>query len=356
MADACFARDAIGLRCVRKATEERPVPQETRRPASSATGLAYDPVYLKHRTGLGHPERPERLRAIIRRLEETGLADHLVRIPAQPAPLEWVHRVHAPQYVERVRSSCQSGIGWVDSPDAPASSDSYEVALMAVGGVLAAVDAVVEGRVRNAFCAVRPPGHHALPNHAMGFCLLNNVAIAARYAQERHSLRRVLIVDWDVHHGNGTQEVFYRDPAVFYFSVHQHPFYPGTGSQSERGAGEGLGYTLNVPLPSGSGDEAYQRVFEEIFEPAARRFDPDFVLISAGFDAHQDDLLGGMVVSTEQFAWMTRSVKGIAETCCRGRLVSVLEGGYELTGLAHAVEAHLRVLAEPMDGPPRQPP
>jgi acetoin utilization deacetylase AcuC-like enzyme/formylglycine-generating enzyme required for sulfatase activity len=345
-ADACFAQDATGFRCVRTARKETPVEHTSQDRPKSTTGLVYHKDYLQHKTGPGHPERPERLTAIMNRLRDSGLISELVPVEPEKATVDWITQVHLPEYVERVKQSCQSGIGWVDSPDATASEESYEVALLAVGGALAAVDAVMEGSLRNAFCAVRPPGHHALANRAMGFCLFNNVAIAARYLQKKHKLSRILIVDWDVHHGNGTQDTFYGDPTVFYFSVHQYPFYPGSGGQSEKGEGEGLGFTLNVPLPAGSGDQRYQEVFQGILEPAAHEFEPDFVLISAGFDAHENDLLGGMRVSTRQFAEMTRTVKGIAEKCCEGRLVSLLEGGYGLEGLAESVEAHLRVLAE----------
>jgi acetoin utilization deacetylase AcuC-like enzyme len=218
------------------------------------------------------------------------------------------------------------------------------VAVAAVGGVLAAVDAVMAGEVRNAFCAVRPPGHHATRDRAMGFCLLNNVAIAARYIQQKHKLEKVLIVDWDVHHGNGTQEAFYEDASVFYFSIHQHPFYPGTGNVDERGAGAGAGSTQNVPLPAGSDDRRYLQEVRDKLVPSAQKFQPDFVLISAGFDAHENDLLGGMSVTTEGFAEMTRVVRQLAEDHCDGRLVSVLEGGYHLDSLAACVEAHLRNL------------
>ena len=204
----------------------------------------------------------------------------------------------------------------------------------------------MDGKVRNAFCAVRPPGHHALKDRAMGFCLFNNVAIAASYIQKKHKLGKVLIVDWDVHHGNGTQAAFYDDPSVFYFSAHQSPFYPGTGSAEERGAGKGVGFTLNVPLPAGCGDAEYKKAFLEKLKPAAAAFQPDFVLVSAGFDAAKDDLLGRMKVTPEGYAELTRIVKGIAEQHCQGRLVSVLEGGYNLEGLAASVEAHVRVLME----------
>ncbi len=350
-ADACFARDAIGFRCVRKAPPQQPAQQQ---PAQHTayyrpplpTGLVYGDVYLDHHTGTSHPERPQRLTAIIARLRRSDLFPRLLMLSPRKASVDRITTVHLAQYVQRVKQSCRAEVGWVDSPDAPASARSYDVACYAAGGVLAAVDAVMEGKVRNAFCAVRPPGHHALPDRAMGFCLFNNVAIAARYVQKKYHLPKVLIVDWDVHHGNGTQEIFYRDPTVFYFSVHQFPFYPGTGSASEKGEGDGLGTTLNAPLPAGSGDQDYQRVFEQVLKPAALEFDPDFVLVSAGFDAHRDDPLGGMRVSSRQFGRLTLTVKQIAETCCDGRLVSVLEGGYGLEGLAESVEAHVRALLE----------
>ena len=216
---------------------------------------------------------------------------------------------------------------------------------MAAGGVLAAVDAVMNKQVTNAFCAVRPPGHHAMENRAMGFCIFNNVAIGTKYVQKKYGLSNVLIVDWDVHHGNGTQAAFYDDPTVLYFSVHQYPFYPGSGSEAEKGEGKGLNYTINVPLPAGSGDDVYVKAFEEKLRPAALAFGPDFVFISAGFDAHENDLLGGMKVTADGFAELTRIVKAIAQRCCNGRIVSVLEGGYHLGGLAASVEAHIRVLS-----------
>ena len=310
------------------------------------TGFVYDEIYLRHRTGEGHPERPERVSAIVRRLEKTGLLDRTVRLTPVPAAEEWLTKIHSPEYVRRARRSCREGLAFLDSVDTPVSKESFEAAEAAAGGVLVAVDAVVEGKVQNAFCAVRPPGHHATKNRAMGFCLLNNVAIAARYAQGKRKLAKVLIVDWDVHHGNGTQAAFDDDPTVFYFSVHQHPFYPGTGTADEKGRGKALGTKLNVPLPAGSGDRDYQRAFEEKLRPAALAFKPDLILISAGFDAYEHDLLGGMKVSAEEFARLTRIVKQIAEETCRGRLVAVLEGGYNLDGLADCVEAHLRVLME----------
>ena len=319
---------------------------EEGRGTAAGTGFVYGDIYLKHRTGTGHPERPARLVAIRDRLKDSGVLAHVVALKPRAADERWLTAVHAPEYVARVRERCKADAGYVDTMDAPASRESCDVALAAVGGVLAAVDAVVEGKVRNAFCAVRPPGHHARRNRAMGFCLFNNVAVAARYIQKKHGLAKVLIVDWDVHHGNGTQEMFYGDPTVFYFGIHQSPFYPGTGRAAERGEGDGLGTTLNVPLPAGSGDREYRQAFEQKLKPAALAFEPDFVLISAGFDAHQDDPLGRMQVTAKGFAELTRTVEAIARRCCRGRCVSVLEGGYDLDGLAASVEAHVRVLME----------
>jgi acetoin utilization deacetylase AcuC-like enzyme len=312
----------------------------------AGTGFLYDPIYLKHNTGAGHPERPERLTAIVDRLEQKGLLQQLTRLKPTAASLEWITTVHTPEYVERVRKSCQAGARYVDSMDAPTSRDSYEVALNAVGGVQAVIDAVMDGKIKNAFCAVRPPGHHALKDKSMGFCLFNNVAIAAKYIQQKHKLGKVLIVDWDVHHGNGTQAAFYDDPTVFYFSTHQSPFYPGTGSADEKGAGKGLGFTLNVPLAAGCGDAEYKKAYLEQLKPAAAAFRPDFVLVSAGFDSAKGDLLGRMNITPEGYTELTRIVKGIAEQYCQGRLVTILEGGYNLDSLAASVEAHVRVLME----------
>jgi acetoin utilization deacetylase AcuC-like enzyme len=235
----------------------------------------------------------------------------------------------------------------LDAGDTPVSADSYQAALMAAGGVLNAVDAVMAGKVASAFCAVRPPGHHALKDRAMGFCIFNNVAIATRYIQKKHGLAKVLIVDWDVHAGNGTMAAFYDDPTVLQFDVHQSPFYPGTGSEEDRGAGKAVGLKINVPLGAGAGDKEYKEAFEKRLRPAAMAFKPDFVLISAGFDAHDGDTLGGMKVSTQGYADLTRIVRDIADKCCKGRIVSVLEGGYNLDNLGAAVEAHVKSLGGP---------
>ena len=313
---------------------------------ATATAFVYDPIYFKHLPGPGHPERPERLQAIVEHLEQTGLAAQGLSLHPKPDISEWIAAVHTEEYIRHVERLCADGAKDLDTGDTAICPDTYRVACAAVGGVLAAVDAVMDGRARNAFCAVRPPGHHATPSRGMGFCVFNNVAIAARYVQKRHGANRVLIVDWDVHHGNGTQEIFYHDPTVLYFSIHQYPFYPGTGSAKERGEGPGEGTTINVPLPAHTSEEEIIHVYSETLVPAAMQFKPDFVLISAGFDAHRDDLLGSLEMTEDGFATLTRIVKEIAEQCCRGRIVSVLEGGYTLDALSRSVERHIRALME----------
>jgi len=346
--DTCLASDAIGFRCVRRAPNKKSTEQNTAKENQAGrtlkTGFLYDDIYLEHKTTEGHPEAPQRLVAIVERLKAKGLYSQLFQLTPAPAPLEWLTTVHTPEYIKRARKSCANSTRYLDSPDTPISPKSYEAALAAAGGVLSAIDAVMEEKITNVFCAIRPPGHHATKDKAMGFCIFNNVAVGARYIQKKYNLSKILIVDWDVHHGNGTQAMFYDDPTVLYFSVHQYPFYPRTGSESEKGSGKGLNYNINVPLPAGSGDGDYLRVFDERLRPAALAFSPDFVLISAGFDAHKDDLLGGMEVTAQGFAELTQIVKAIAEKCCAGRLVSVLEGGYHSEGLAASVEAHIRVL------------
>ncbi len=371
--DTCLANDAIGFRCVRRPTPEpnqtaqgsieipdlaqaddgvirQNLTQEPSMPTNSParkTGFLYDDVYLRHDTGPGHPEQAPRLTAIVKQLAQSGRNDQLLMLgPPRPADLKWLHAVHTPEHVQRAQNAWEQGTRFLDSVDVPISQHSHEAATRAAGGVLEAADHVMQGRIRNAFCAIRPPGHHALTDQAMGFCIFNNVAIAARYVQTQYHLDRVLIVDWDVHHGNGTQAIFYDDPSVFYFSTHQYPFYPGTGAASETGDGPGAGFTLNIPLAQGSSDAVYLSAFEEKFKPAALAFEPDFVFISAGFDAHENDLLGGMKVTPQGFAELTRIVTDIAEQCCSGRLVSVLEGGYHLQGLAASVVAHVNVLIQ----------
>jgi acetoin utilization deacetylase AcuC-like enzyme len=309
-------------------------------------GLVSHPDYLAHHTGFTHPERPERLQAITDHLARTGLIKDLVGIEPRPADRRWIEQVHSAAYVSRVEDYCRSGRAIIDSIDTSISSRSFDVSLMAAGGALAAADAVMAGKVSHAFCAVRPPGHHALREVAMGFCLFNNVAIAARYLQRHHQLARILIVDWDVHHGNGTQDAFYEDPTVFFFSIHQYPFYPGTGSAAETGEGEGAGRTLNAPMEAGCGDDDYVKVFEEVLAPRVLQFRPDFILVSAGFDAHKDDPLGGMNLTEKGYARLTDLVRSWAADLCSGRILSLLEGGYDLQALARSVQTHLERLAQ----------
>jgi acetoin utilization deacetylase AcuC-like enzyme/formylglycine-generating enzyme required for sulfatase activity len=348
--DTCLASDAIGFRCVRRAPDnvssEQKMNSDKQTQSMAKTGLVYDDIYIEHKTTPGHPESPERLVRIIKQLKDKGLYSQLVKLKPKPAENRWIETIHSPEYIERAKSSCENGATYLDTGDVPISRKSYEAAVMAAGGVLTAIDAVMEHKVTNAFCAVRPPGHHALRDKALGFCIFNNVAIGTKYIQEKYGLPKVLIVDWDVHHGNGTQAAFYDDPNVLYFSTHQYPFYPGSGSQAEQGKGKGLHTVINVPLPTGSGDDRYVMAFEEKLVPAASSFAPDFVLVSAGFDAHEGDLLGGMRVTDRGFAKLTQITKSMAEKFCAGRLVSVLEGGYGLEGLAASVEAHIRVLMQ----------
>jgi acetoin utilization deacetylase AcuC-like enzyme len=310
------------------------------------TGLVYHPQYLEHDMGAGHPESPDRLRAIISRLEHSGVLNRLVRIEPAPASDEWIMQVHTASYVEALkRRTPTSGRVSLD-PDTSMSSGSLAAAYLAAGGALAATDAIVAGSVDHAFCAVRPPGHHAERDRAMGFCLFNNVAIAARYLQRQHAMARVLIVDWDVHHGNGTQHTFEHDPSVLFFSTHQYPFYPGTGRATESGEGRGAGATINVPMNAGEGDDTYREVFQKVLMPAADTFQPDFVIVSAGFDAHKDDPLASMGLTEEGYADLTRMVVSIARRHSRGRLLSCLEGGYNLPALSISVERHLLALLD----------
>lgn len=315
--------------------------------AAPGTGLVYHPDFLLHDTSRGHPERPARLEAAVDRLESTGLMDRLVPIEARPVEERWLLTVHTQPYLDYLRASVPAE-GYVRlDPDTVMSPRSLDAALLASGGVLAAVDAVMEGRVRNAFVAARPPGHHAPADRAMGFCLVNHIAVAARYLQTQHGLERVLIVDWDVHHGNGTQDIFYSDPTVFYFSSHQYPYYPGTGAADETGDGAGRGATMNVPLRAGTGDDEIVAIYRDQLNAVADRFHPQFVLVSAGFDAHRDDPLAQLDVTEAGYRDLTAVVKAIAEKHAAGRLVSVLEGGYDLDALGRSVEAHvLELLAQ----------
>jgi len=308
------------------------------------TAFLYDPVFLKHQTGWTHPEKRLRLTAILDHLKQTGLWDQLMHLQPRPAPIEAITAIHSAAYVDQIRLACKAGQLFKPDDSTIGSPGTFEAAVMAAGAVLSALDAVMAHQVDNAFCAVRPPGHHALRDRAMGFCFFNNVAIGARYLQHRYGLDRIAIIDWDIHHGNGTQQAFYNDPSVFYFSLHQELLFPHSGQATERGEGPGIGFTLNIPMPSGATDADYQQVFTRELIPAMAGFQPEFLLISAGFDGHRDDPLAKTALTEQSFAVLTRMVMDLAGKYCAGRLVSVLEGGYNLPGLTASVDAHLRTL------------
>lgn len=305
------------------------------------TALIADAHCQQHDTGHGHPECPERFVAVMDEMKRAGLLEKLLRLAPHAvtgADLELVHEV---DYLRRAEHDILSGVSQLSTGDTSVCEASWGAARLAVGCALAAVDAVMEGKAANAFCAVRPPGHHATADRGMGFCVLNNVAIAARHAQRRHGIGRVLIVDWDVHHGNGTQDIFYEDGSVFFFSTHQSPWYPGTGRASETGSGAGKGTTLNCPLPAGSGRAEIFPAFEQKLVPAMEQFRPELVLISAGFDSRVGDPLGDFHLTDRDFVDLTKIVRGIADKHAKSRVVSLLEGGYNLNGLASAVAAHV---------------
>ena len=310
---------------------------------SNNTGIVKDRRYLRHGSEFTHPETPQRLVSIYEMLENPDTAWKYIGIDARAATREELERVHLPCYIDTIAATAGQPMFMLD-PDTVATAETYEVAKLAAGGTMNAIDSVISGEVDNAFALVRPPGHHAQPGTAAGFCIFNNIAIGARHAIARHKLERILIVDWDLHHGNGTQEIFYEDPRVLYFSTHQSPGYPGTGALTELGKGAGLGYTINVPLSTGADDAFYLRVFRDILSPVARAFEPQLILVSAGFDPYVGDPLGEMRVTPEGFACLTRVLLTLAEECCDGRLVAVLEGGYHIQGLTKCVRAVLQEL------------
>ena len=334
---------------------------------SSAVGFCSSPHFVDHVTGPYHPERPDRIRAIHRAVRvakmiespdpfpdfdiEFGKLDgrgvKLTELTPRHAEEKWLRTVHTPEHIQHVHHTCEIGGGFIDHGDTPVSADSYDVALFSLGSLLTCCDAVVDGRVKRAFSAARPPGHHAEPGHAMGFCLFANVAIAAKYLQQRHGIGKIAIVDFDVHHGNGTQACLEDDSTTLFVSMHQHPrtCYPGTGFEWETGTGAGEGFTLNIPFPPGCDDDSYIDAMEHTVLPRIDQFRPEFLLISAGFDAHRDDPLAQMELTDNGFAEMTRLLVESANRHCGGRVVSALEGGYNLRALGCSVVQHLRNLA-----------
>jgi len=309
------------------------------------TAIVHHPIYEKHDTGAGHPEAPARYTTVMKHLrDDATLWNSLIEIEARMAARGDVQACHTPQHFKLIERAVSEGIGYLDA-DTFVSMHSLEAALRAAGGACQAVDLVMRGEASNAFVAARPPGHHATTERAMGFCLFNTVAVAARYAQTHYKeIERVAIVDWDVHHGNGTQGIFYDDPSVFFFSTHQYPWYPGTGSRGETGTGRGRGYTLNVPLRAHTSATEQRRLFDAAIGDIAAKFKPDMIFISAGFDAHADDPLGQLLLNDEDFVALTETVKAWAREVCRGRLISCLEGGYNLQTLGTTARAHVRAM------------
>jgi len=309
------------------------------------TLLYYDPRFLAHDTGPHHPERPERLRQVVSHLDQSGILEQCVRPVWQPASRARLELVHEPGHFDRVAELANRGGGWLD-PDTAVCSASPDAALLAAGAACDAVDRVLAGESKTALCLVRPPGHHAVAERAMGFCLFNSIAIAARVATEEHKLDRVLIVDWDVHHGNGSQDVFYADGRVGFFSIHRWPFYPGTGTADETGTGDGLGATRNLPVTSGISRQAYRDLFRRELENFAAHIRPELVLVSAGFDSHRADPIGSLGLEVEDYSELTKIVLDVAAVYAGGRVVSILEGGYNPQMLAESVETHLRGLIQ----------
>ena len=316
-------------------------------------GFLFDERYLVHDTGPYHPEVSDRLLAVYHGIKQAGLLSKLVVFKGVRADLKWVAQVHEQAYIDRFGDACAAGRKELDTPDCQMSSETFETALLAVGGILDAVRRMMEGEIDNAFCPVRPPGHHAEYNRAMGFCYFNNVAIAARYLQKEWGIERVGIIDFDVHHGNGTQHIFEDDPTVFYYSIHQHPSFafPGTGREFEEGTGAGTGFTKNSPVLPGQGDEEYRRLINRDLLPSFESFKPEVILVSSGFDAHEDDEMADMRLTTDGFSWIMETIVDLAATHSGGRLISVLEGGYSLKRLPELIGNHVRILLDDTAAP-----
>lgn len=306
------------------------------------TAFLYDPVYMEHETEWGHPESAVRLSAIHNRIKSADYYKDLIQVGTANGDYRLIESIHSKEYFERVRNEIHSGTMYLDSMDTSVCARSFDVALMAVGGAVKMCDTIMKGTADCGFCAVRPPGHHAEHDMAAGFCIFNNIAIAARYLQSEYGIKKVAIVDWDVHHGNGTQHSFENDNTVYYMSLHQYPYYPGTGARNERGRGKGEGYTLNIPMVSGSGDDDYRAAFNEQIVPALDKFKPEIILISAGYDAHRLDPLSSINLSTRMYGIFTDMILEVAKTHSKGRVIAFLEGGYNLDALAASVDVTLR--------------
>ena len=312
----------------------------------TSVGILLDDRFKRHNTGPGHPERSERLDAIEQGLENSGLLKKCLRIEPTPLSEAKIQRVHARDYLIRIDAACRQAYPYVDAPDSAIGPESYEIAKLAAGGVVKAARMVASGDIKRAFCAVRPPGHHAEHDRSMGFCLFNNVALAAHALKDEFDVDRLLILDWDVHHCNGTQHTFDADPSVLVISLHGHPnyLYPGTGYENEVGVDKGHGYTMNIPFMPGAVDDDYRQAFRERIIPAVGRFAPQVVLLSVGYDAHTDDPIGNLALTDEIFDWMTKTVIDLADAHAGGRIISVLEGGYNLDVLSRCASTHVRML------------
>lgn len=309
-----------------------------------ATCLIYSPRFLDHDTGPGHPERPQRIKAIIDSLQNKAIWNKLVHIAPEIKDPQIPLLIHDPAYIKRVALTCARGEEYIDTFDNTISSESYSVAILAANAAAEGIDYIMANDGNRSMVIPRPPGHHAEYDHAMGFCLFNNVAIAARYAQKKYSLTRLAIIDYDVHHGNGTQHLFENDPNILYVSMHRYPFYPGTGAKNETGTGDGLGTTQNYPLDQGASDDIYIDIMDNSIADIVIKFKPELIILSSGFDAHELDPLGGMAISTAGYMKLSSTLVAIALECCEGRILSILEGGYSLQGLAESVDVHLQEL------------
>jgi len=310
------------------------------------TAYLYDQIYMSHDTGWGHPECPERLMHIQSKIQSSSYFKNLLLVNPCNASFKDIELVHAKSYIKRVQQEIESGTEFLDSMDTVVCRDSFEIALKAVGGSLTLCDMVMDGKAQNGFCAVRPPGHHAENDYAAGFCIFNNIAIAARYIQKKYKIKKIAIMDWDVHHGNGTQHSFYKDDSILYISTHQMPLYPGTGAENEIGSGKGEGFNLNIPMRAGSGDPEMQSNFDEKIIPALDSFKPEVILVSAGFDAHKADPLASLNLTTEMFYKMAVMLKKSAEKHSNGKIIAFLEGGYNLTALANSVDKVLQAFID----------